>query len=105
MQYLTHHATSMSPATMDALPPDALRSVAALLPWRDALAMAATSKGMHNALVASTDAAAMCDESHNSYLDLGSIIGSLDMLEFMVWELVARTTNSTGYHIENGISN
>lgn len=59
MQYLTRHATSMSPATMDALPPDALRSVATLLPWRDALAMAATSKGMHNALVASTDAAAM----------------------------------------------
>ena len=44
------------------------------------------------------------DESHNSYLDLGSIIGSLDMLEFMVWGLVVRTTNSTGYYIENGIS-
>ena len=25
------------------------------------------------------------------------------MLEFMVWELVVKTTNSTGYYIENGI--
>ena len=43
------------------------------------------------------------DESHNPHLDLGSIIGSLDMLGFMVWELVVGTTNSTGYYIENGI--
>ena len=44
------------------------------------------------------------DESHNLYMDLGSIVGSLDILEFMVWELVAGTTNSPGYYIENGIS-
>ena len=44
------------------------------------------------------------DESHNPHLDLGSIIGSLDILEFMVWELVAGATNPTGYYIENGIS-
>ena len=43
------------------------------------------------------------DESHNPHLDLGSIIGSLDMLGFMVWELVAETNYSTGYYIENGI--
>ena len=43
------------------------------------------------------------DESHNPHLDLGSIIGSLDMLGFMVWELAVGTTNSTGYYIENGI--
>ena len=49
------------------------------------------------------DTDVVLDESHNSYLDLGSIIGSLDMLEFMVWGLVVRTTNSTGYYIENGI--
>ena len=44
------------------------------------------------------------DESHTSYLDLGSIVGSLDVLGFMVWELAAEATNSTGYYIENGIS-
>ena len=43
------------------------------------------------------------DESHNPYMDLGSIIGSLDMLGFMVWELAVGTTNSTGYYIENGM--
>ena len=44
-----------------------------------------------------------CDESYNPHLDLGSIIGSLDMLGFMVWELVVETNYSTGYYIENGI--
>ena len=44
------------------------------------------------------------DESHNLYMDLGSIVGSLDILEFMVWELVAGAINPTGYYIENGIS-